>query len=88
MSNVRADINELEIFEQHLRKASQSLSEDYARLRNHMARIDDSWKDRENRKFMEDFIPKADLIFKISEQMAEYSKFIRRKTEILKDYTR
>lgn len=88
MSNVRADITELEIFEQHLRKASQALSEDYARLRNHMSRIDDSWKDRENSKFMEDFIPKADLIFKISEQMVEYSKFIRHKTDILKAYTK
>ncbi len=88
MSDVRANIDELEKFQNNLRIMSEALNENYSKLRRQCSQINDTWRDQENAKFMEDFLPSADNIFKIAEQMMDYSKFIHRKKEILRDYTR
>ncbi|MCC8186347.1 MAG: hypothetical protein LIP08_02235 [Bacteroides sp.] len=86
MAQVAADIEELYLFSRNLRDMAQELSDNYAQLRNQMIRVDDTWRDQDNREFMEDFMRQADLIFRIAEHMEEYGQFIHKKADALQLY--
>lgn len=82
-----ARLEDLELFEKNLKFMSELMDSKYRLLRSQIAQVNNSWQDRENAKFMEDFLPQADNVIKIAEQMMEYSRFVHRKIEALRLYT-
>lgn len=86
MANVSVDVEELEFFEKYLRDSSYQMRDDLERLRAQMIRIDSTWLDENNRAFMDDFMPKTVAIEQISEQLEEYSDFVRAQRLELEEY--
>jgi uncharacterized protein YukE len=83
---IRANSEELFQFSRNLKSMGEALTNNYNRLRAQVNRVNESWEDEENRRFMEDFLQKADFIYKIAEEMDIYGVFIDKKATRLQDY--
>ncbi len=88
MSDVRANPNDLRDFAKHLKKSS----EDLQRLRNttkaKMQQLNQSWRDQENARFVEQFEQEMKSLEKLTKTAEDYSKFLTRKAEALEAYLR
>ena len=83
---VRANSEELFRFSRNLKNMGDALTNNYNRLRSQVNQVNESWEDEENRRFMDDFLQKADFIYKIAEEMERYGVFIDKKATRLQEY--
>ena len=79
-------IADLKKFGSDLKMLSEQLSNAFSAAERKMHAVCDGWNDQNNLKFMQDFTQSSRNIFKIAEQMAEYSKYITQSCDILEMY--
>lgn len=76
----------MRFFAANLQRMGEALTENYARLRTQVHRINESWRDQDNAKFMNVFENDADNIRRIAEHMEAYGRFVTAKADRLQDY--
>ena len=86
MSQAIVNPDELRRFAQMLKKFNTGLSEQIAALSTHLESLSTTWRDQENRRFVEQFNQNARMIARFIEINDEYIPFLLRKAERIDEY--
>lgn len=85
-NQIIANPDEIRSFASNLRNLSNDLIDCFAMARKQMHAVNETWQDRENARFMDEFERSLSSIEKIASQMQDYSSFLDRKVEQLEVY--
>ena len=86
MADIRVNSEGLYQFGKNLLDMANALSNNYSRVKAQTQTVNESWQDSENARFMDEFLNDAEIIFKVSDKMADYGNFIVRKASVLQQY--
>ena len=86
MADIRVNSQELYQFANSLTNTSSELSENYTKLKKQIERVNETWQDEQNAKFMDNFLSEAEVIYKIADKMLSYAGFVARKARALEPY--
>jgi len=86
MSQVNVNLDELRKFAYFLNKLSMDLRTNHTITLYKMNHINDTWRDVENKKFMERFQKDLQPLKQLITTMEEYSRFLERKANALEKY--
>lgn len=86
MAQAIVDPEQLRQFAAMLKRYSQQVRESTASLTQAQARLADSWRDQEHRKFVDEFEEQVKLVNKLLEQSDEHVPYLLKKAEIIEQY--
>ncbi len=86
MAQAIVDPEQLRQFAAMLRKYSQQVRESTAALGQAQARLAESWRDQEHRKFVEEFEDQVKLVNKLLETSDKHVPYLLKKAEIIDQY--
>jgi WXG100 family type VII secretion target len=86
MSQAIVDPVELRRFAQNLKKFNQDLEDRLTSLRAQLQALGTSWRDQENKKFVDDFEQHMKVIAKYIETTNEHAPYLMRKAERIEEY--
>lgn len=86
MSQAIVDPVELRRFANNLRRFNTELDERMTSLAAQLAGLGTSWRDQENKKFVEDFEQQMKIIKRFIEATNEHAPFLIRKAERIEEY--
>ena len=86
MADIRVNSEGLYEFGKNLLGMAGSLSNSYSKLKAQTQSVNESWKDRQNAEFMDKFLSDTEIIYKVSDKIAEYGNFILRQAARLQEY--
>lgn len=86
MAQAIVDPEQLRQFAAMLKKYSQQVRESTASLSQAQARLADSWRDQEHRKFTEEFEDQVKLVNKLLEASEQHIPYLLKKAEIIEQY--
>ena len=86
MSQAIVDPAELRRFAHQLSNFNSELEERLSTLASQMHNLNNSWRDQEHKKFVEQFEHHLKLIVRSIEESKEYAPFLLRKAERIEEY--
>lgn len=86
MAQAIVDPEQLRQFASMLKKYSQQVRESTASLTQAQARLSDSWRDQEHRKFADEFEEQVKLVNKLLESTEQHIPYLLKKAEIIEQY--
>ena len=86
MADIRVNSEGLFQFGKNLLDMANALANNYSKVKAQAQSVNETWQDSENARFMDEFLQDAEVIYKISDKMAEYGNFIVRKATVLRQY--
>ncbi len=86
MAQAIVDPEQLRQFAAMLKRYSQQVRESTAALSHAQARLADSWRDQEHRKFVEEFEEQVKLFNKLLESTDKHVPYLLKKAEIIDQY--
>lgn len=86
MAQAIVDPEQLRQFAAMLKRYSQHVRESTAALSQAQARLADSWRDQEHRKFVEEFEEQVRLVSKLLEASDKHVPYLLKKAEIIEQY--
>jgi uncharacterized protein YukE len=86
MSQAIVDPGELRRFAQQLNQFNVELEERLSTLSNQLHNLNNSWRDQEHQKFVEEFENHLKLIARSAQTSSEYAPFLIRKAERIEEY--
>jgi uncharacterized protein YukE len=86
MPQAIVDPIELRRFAHNLKQFNQELEERLTALRAQLHTLGATWRDQENKKFMDDFDEHMKVIAKYIEVTNEHAPFLLRKAERIEEY--
>lgn len=86
MAQAVVDPEQLRQFAAMLKRYTQQVRESTASLTQAQARLADSWRDQEHRKFAEEFEEQIKLVHKLIESSEQHIPYLLKKAEIIEEY--
>ncbi len=86
MAGAVVDPDQLRQFAAMLKRYGQQLRESTASLVQAEARLSESWKDQEHRKFAEEFDDQVKMVSKLLEASEKHVPYLLKKAEIIDQY--
>lgn len=86
MSQAIVDPAELRRFAQNLRKFNGELQSQLTTLSNQLAGLGTTWRDQENKRFVEDFDQQSKAILRFIEATSPHVSYLLRKAERIEEY--
>ncbi len=86
MAQAIVDPEELRQFAAMLKRYSQQIRESSAMLSNAQARLSESWRDQEHRKFAEEFEEQMKLVNKLLDSGDKHVPYLLKKAEFIDQY--
>ena len=86
MAQAVVDPEQLRQFAGMLKRYTQQVRESTATLTQAQARLADSWRDQEHRKFAEEFEEQVKLVNKLLEASEQHIPYLLKKAEIIDEY--
>ncbi|MCR9295879.1 MAG: WXG100 family type VII secretion target [bacterium] len=86
MAQAVVDPEQLRQFAAMLKRYSQQIRESTATLTQAQARLAESWRDQEHRKFAEQFEEQLKAVQKLLEATDEHVPYLLKKAEIIEQY--
>jgi uncharacterized protein YukE len=86
MSDVHGNPDEIRQFARHLKKLANELSNLRNSTRSKMNHLNQSWRDKENAQFVEQFEKDIRPLAKLIKTSEKYSKFLEKKAKSLDNY--
>ena len=86
MSQAIVDPEQLRQFAAMLRRFSQQIRESTSALNQAQARLAESWRDQEHRKFSEEFDEQLRLVQRLIETSERHVPYLLKKAEIIDQY--
>jgi uncharacterized protein YukE len=86
MPQAIVDPEQLRQFAAMLLRYSQTLRETTSALSQAQARLNESWRDQEQRKFSEEFDDQVKLVQKLLEMSERHVPYLVKKAEIIEQY--
>lgn len=86
MPQAIVDPEQLRQFAAMLQRFSQNLRESTASLSQAQARLNESWRDQEQKKFSEEFEQQVKLVQKLLDTTEQHIPYLVRKAEIIEQY--
>jgi uncharacterized protein YukE len=86
MAQAIVDPEQLRQFAAMLKRYSQQVRESTAALTQAQARLADSWRDQEHRRFVDEFEEQVKLVAKLLEATDKHVPYLLKKAEIIEQY--
>lgn len=86
MAQAIVDPEQLRQFASMLKRYSQQVRESTAALSQAQARLAESWRDQEHRKFVDEFEDQVKLVNKLLEASEKHVPYLLKKAEIIDQY--
>ncbi|MCC7336979.1 MAG: WXG100 family type VII secretion target [Pirellulaceae bacterium] len=86
MAQAVVDPEQLRQFAAMLKRYTQQVRESTSSLTQAQARLADSWRDQEHRKFAEEFEAQIKLVHKLLESSEQHIPYLLKKAEIIEEY--
>lgn len=86
MAQAVVDPEQLRQFAAMLKRYTQQVRESTSSLTQAQARLSDSWRDQEHRKFAEQFEKQIKLVHKLLEASEQHIPYLLKKAEIIEEY--
>ncbi|MBX3421428.1 MAG: WXG100 family type VII secretion target [Pirellulaceae bacterium] len=86
MPQAIVDPEQLRQFAAMLQRYTQSIRESTAALTQAQARLNDSWRDQEQRRFSDEFDQQVKLVQKLLEMSERHVPYLVKKAEIIEQY--
>ncbi len=86
MTQAVVDPEQLRQFAAMLKRYTQQIRESTASLTQAQARLADSWRDQEHRKFSDEFEAQIKLVNKLLESSEQHIPYLLKKAEIIDQY--
>lgn len=86
MAQAIVDPEQLRQFAAMLKRYSQQVRESTAALTQAQARLADSWRDQEHRKFADEFEEQVKLVSQLLESTEQHIPYLLKKAEIIEQY--
>lgn len=86
MAQAIVDPEQLRQFAAMLKRYSQQVRESTATLTQAQARLADSWRDQEHRKFADQFEEQVKLVNKLLEATDQHVPYLLKKAELIEQY--
>ncbi|QDV24293.1 WXG100 family type VII secretion target [Aureliella helgolandensis] len=86
MAQAIVDPEQLRQFAAMLKRYGQQVRESTAALNQAQARLAESWRDQENRKFAEEFEEQVKLVNRLLESTDQHVPYLLKKAEIIDQY--
>ncbi len=86
MSQAIVDPEQLRQFASMLQRYSQQLRESTATLTQAQARLSETWRDQEHRKFCDEFEDQVKLVKKLLDSTEQHVPYLMKKAEIIDQY--
>lgn len=86
MPQAIVDPEQLRQFAAMLQRFNQNLRESTASLSQAQARLNESWRDQEQKKFSEEFEQQVKLVQKLLDTTEQHIPYLARKAEIIEQY--
>ncbi len=86
MAQAIVDPEQLRQFAAMLKRYSQQVRESTASLSQAQARLQETWRDQENRRFSEEFDDQVKLVNKLLESSERHIPYLHKKAEIIEQY--
>jgi uncharacterized protein YukE len=86
MPQAIVDPEQLRQFAAMLQRYSQTLRETTAALTQAQARLNESWRDQEQRRFSEEFEDQVKLVQKLLDLSDRHAPYLVKKAEIIEQY--
>ena len=88
MAQAVVDPEQLRQFAAMLKRYTQQVRESTNSLTQAQARLADSWRDQEHKKFSEEFEQNMKVLLRFTETADQYVPYLLRKAEHIEDYLR
>ena len=86
MTQAIVDPDELRRFAQNLKKFNQELQDKITALGSQLANLGSTWRDQENKKFVEEFEQHMKIVGRFVEVTDQHIPYLMRKAEIIEEY--
>ena len=86
MAQAIVDPEQLRQFASMLQRYSQTVRESTAALSQAQARLNESWRDQEQRKFSDEFMEQVKLVQKLLDMTDKHVPYLVKKAEIIEQY--
>ncbi len=86
MAQAIVDPEQLRQFAAMLKRYSQQVRDSTSTLTQAQARLADSWRDQEHRKFVDEFEEQVKLVHKLLEASDKHVPYLLKKAEIIEQY--
>lgn len=86
MAQAIVDPEELRQFAAMLKRYSQQIRESTSMLSNAQARLSESWRDQEHRKFVDEFEEQIKLVNKLLDSSDKHVPYLLKKAEFIDQY--
>ncbi len=86
MAQAIVDPEQLRQFAAMLKRYGQQVRESTTALSQAQARLADSWRDQEHRKFVDEFEEQVKLVSKLLEATDQHVPYLLKKAEIIEQY--
>lgn len=86
MAQAVVDPEQLRQFAAMLKRYTQQVRESTNSLTQAQARLADSWRDQEHRKFVDEFEQQIKLVHKLLETSEQHIPYLLKKAEIIEEY--
>ena len=86
MAQAVVDPEQLRQFAAMLKRYTQQVRESTTSLSQAQARLADSWRDQEHRKFVDEFEEQIKLVHKLLESSEQHTPYLLKKAEIIDEY--
>lgn len=86
MAQAIVDPEQLRQFAAMLKRYSQQIRESTATLTQAQARLADSWRDQEHRKFAEEFEEQVKMVSRLVDASEKHVPYLLKKAEIIDEY--
>lgn len=86
MAQAIVDPEELRQFAAMLKRYGQQVRDSTSTLSQAQARLADSWRDQEHRKFVDEFEEQVKIVHKLLEATDQHVPYLLKKAEIIEQY--